>query len=233
MRRCPAARDASTSGRIEIFLPVVSTSTCFCLSIQASILCSVTRMRMVYQRLFRTPRTGSFRCGPRPCRRGSTCPTTPPPQPPTMKLHGARRPETSAHRKNRCRRSAGLRVRVRSSCVAARPAQVMPVISLPNCMRIWPSSTSTSPWPPNFDGFHWPSVLPSNIEIQGVSGRRRPGGVDQLDEPDVDVLPAGGLMAVDGQQVFARLERRAGGVVEPQRVVARWCSLFARRRAGR
>ena len=48
----PKGREASTSGRIEIFLPVVSASTIFSLSIQASILPSVTRMRIAYQRLF-------------------------------------------------------------------------------------------------------------------------------------------------------------------------------------
>jgi hypothetical protein len=76
-------------------------------------------------------------------------------------------------------------------------------------MRICPSSTSTSPSPPNFDG----------------GGQ---AGVDEFDESDVDVLPPARLVAVDGQQILARLEGRLGFVVQPQRVVGDAVALLLR-----
>ena len=85
----PNGRDASTSLRIEIFLPASDWLTIWSLSIQASILASVTRSRIVYQRPVSNSRylvvEFSEASSPSMLER----PQTPPPQPPMIRLHGS------------------------------------------------------------------------------------------------------------------------------------------------
>src|SRR5437868_9210848 len=74
----------------------------------------------------------------------------------------------------------------------------------PPCPKMWPPS------PPEL------TVL--------VSSERWPGEpdsllLDQLDQPHVDVLPAAGLVAVDGDHVRPSLERPAAGRREREFVV--------------
>src|SRR6266498_1084288 len=85
----PSGREPSTSERIEMRRSFVSTSTTFSESIQHWRFVSVTRTRRAYhfplsKLMYRVV---SLFAASWPSRLDS--PTTPPPQPPTMKLHGS------------------------------------------------------------------------------------------------------------------------------------------------
>ncbi len=68
-----------------------------------------------------------------------------------------------------------------------------------------PSSTSTSPWPPNGVGCQPRSVLPSNSACHSPAALAAANGARALDfiKADVDVLAARALMAMDRDRIYS------------------------------